>query len=181
MGVDARQAAGQAVTYLRSLAERQYDRVWIPDFLHLTPDVQGFAVFHRGGLVLVYGAVSPDDPARWVFRMACVAGADVPDISGAMAWANIRNRLAEAGRYYCVVKADQSACHVVFALDVRSPLLGDVTAPDAQVARELLHFSLAVCVHNAVADFRDLASYLPARPLAPTEIDAWMLFAGTQD
>ncbi|MEE3921571.1 hypothetical protein V2I01_34925 [Micromonospora sp. BRA006-A] len=112
--------------------------------------------------------------------MACAAGADVPDISGAMAWANIRNRLAEAGRYYCVVKADQSACHVVFALDVRGPLLGDVTAPDAQVARELLHFA-GGGVHNAVADFRDLASYLPARPLAPTEIDAWTLFAGTRN
>ncbi|MEU0079334.1 hypothetical protein ABZY58_15645 [Micromonospora tulbaghiae] len=89
MGVDARHAAGRTVRFLRSLAERQYDRVWTPDFLHLTPDVQGFAVFHRGGLVLVYGAVSPEDPARWVFRMACVAGADVPDISGAMAWANM--------------------------------------------------------------------------------------------
>ncbi|MFJ1540532.1 hypothetical protein ACIODS_18510 [Micromonospora chalcea] len=181
MGVDTRHVVGRTIEFLRSDAERQYDRVWTPSFLHLTPDVQGFTVFHRGGLVLVYGAVAPGDPARWTFRMACVAGADVADISGAMAWANIRNRLADEGRYYCVVKPDQSACHVVFALDVRTPLPDDVAAPQAQAVRDQLHSSLAVCVHNATADFRDLASYLPARPLAPTEIDAWTLFAGTQD
>ncbi len=182
MGVEARRAAGRTIEFLRSLAERQYDRVWTPDFLSLTPDVQGFVVYHHGGLVLVYGAVVQGDPTRWFFQMACAPGADVADISGAMTWANIRNRLADTGRYYCVVKADQSACHVVFTLDVWSPLLDDVTAPEAQTVRDLLDGALAVCVHNAAADFRDLSAYLPAaRPLNPTEVDAWTLFACTQD
>ncbi|WP_233601044.1 MULTISPECIES: hypothetical protein [Micromonospora] len=166
---------------MRSLAERQYGRVWVPDFLEMTPDVQGFVVFHDGGLVLVYAVVSQADPARWFFQMVCAPGVDVPDIPGAMTWANIRNRQADAGRYYCVVKTDQSACHVVFMIDLWSGLLDEVTAPRAQPARDLLDGSLAVCVDNATAGYRHLVSYLPARQFAPTEADAWTLFACTQD
>ncbi|MGC4892471.1 hypothetical protein [Micromonospora sp. DT31] len=180
MTVDACHAAGRAVGFLRSVAERQYDRTWTPDFLSENPDAQGFTVFHRGALVLVYAAAPERDPNRWVFRMACAPGADVPDVHGAMTWANIRNRLTDTGRYYCVVKPDQSAGHVVFALDVWSQLLDDVSTPQAQPARDLLQSSLAVCVHNALADFRDLVAYLPARPLAPTEIDAWTLYSTTR-
>ncbi|WFE36010.1 hypothetical protein [Micromonospora sp. WMMD975] len=180
MGVEARQAADRTLEFLKSLAERRYDRVWTPDFLSHNPDVRGFVIFHGGALVLVHSGVAPGEPTRWLFRMACAPGADVTDTAEAMEWANIRNRLAEGGRYYCVVTADRRACHVVFALDVWSPLLADVTAPDAQTARDLLDGALTVCVHNAIADFRDLSAYLPARRLDPTEEDASTLFACTR-
>ncbi|WP_089154248.1 hypothetical protein [Micromonospora sp. NBS 11-29] len=169
--------AHHTIGFLRSVAEREYDRVWTPDFIHRTPGVQGFVVFHRGGLVLVYGAVTQADPNRWTLRMACAAGADLANVSDATMWANIRNRLTDTGRYYCVVDEDQSACHVVFALDVWPPLLDE---PEARLVRDVLQSALAVCVHNSTADFRELAAYLPARPLAPTEIDAWALFDWTR-
>lgn len=174
MGVEARQAAGRTVELLRSLAERRYDRVWTPDVLRRTP--VGFAVSHRGGLALVRGAVDQGDPARCLVRMACAAGADATCVSEAAVWADIRNQLTDEGRYHCVATADRGGCHVVFSRDVRSPLIEDVTAPDSTAALDLLDTALAMCVHNATADFRDLSAYLPARPLEATEADARILF-----
>ncbi|MFG1673645.1 hypothetical protein [Micromonospora sp. NPDC049282] len=176
MGVEARQAAGRTIESLRSRAERRYDRVWTPDVLRRNPEVQGFAVLHRGGLALVHGTVTRDDPTRCCVRMACAAGADVTDAAEATVWANIRNQLTDEGRYHCVATADRSACHVVFTRDVRRPLTEDVTAPESQAVRDLLDGALAACVHNATADFRDLSAYLAARPLEPTEADARTLF-----
>ncbi|MFI2710972.1 hypothetical protein ACH495_12665 [Micromonospora sp. NPDC018662] len=177
MGVEARQDAGRTVELLRSRAELRYDRVWTPRVLGRIPDVQGFAVFHCGGLALVYGAVVQGDPTRWLFRLACAAGADVTDAAEATVWADIRNQLTDEGRYHCVVTADRSACHVVFTREVCIPLVEDVTAPESQAARDLFDDALAACVHNATADFRDLSAYLLARPLEPTEADVRTLFA----
>ncbi|MFI5833490.1 hypothetical protein ACIA5A_07405 [Micromonospora sp. NPDC051300] len=177
MGVEARQAAGRTVEFLRSVAERRYDRVWTPDVLRRTPDVQGFAVFHRGGLALAQVAVAPGDPTRCRVRTSCAAGADVTDVSEATVWADIRNQLTEEGHYRCLVAPDRHACHVVFTRDLSVPPIGDATAPATRSARDLLDGALATCVHNATADFRDLSAYLAARPLEPTEADARFLFA----
>ncbi|MCZ7437103.1 hypothetical protein O7598_11920 [Micromonospora sp. WMMC241] len=176
MSVEARRAAGRTVEFLRSLAQRRYDRVWTPDFLRRAPDVQGFAVFHGGGLALVHVTSTPGDPTRCLVRAACAAGADVADVAEATVWADIRNQLTDAGRYRCVVTADRHACHVVFTRDVRTPPMADPAAPDAMAALDLLDGALATCVHNATADFRDLSAYLAARALEPTEADVRTLF-----
>ncbi|MEV0003634.1 hypothetical protein AB0H28_15280 [Micromonospora sp. NPDC050980] len=176
MCVQARQETGRTVGFLRSLAERRYDRVWTPAVLRGAPDVQGFAVLHHGALSLVFGAAVHDDPPRCLVRMACAAGADVSDLAEATVWADIRNQLTDEGHYHCVATTDRSACHVVFTRDVRRPLAEDVTAPGSRAVRDLLDGALAACVYNARADHRDLSAYLAARPLEPTEADVRTLF-----
>ncbi|MFF0659521.1 YbjN domain-containing protein [Micromonospora tulbaghiae] len=176
-----RHPAEQAVAFLKALAERHFSGVSVPDWFELTPQMDGFAVHHDGGLVLVYAdwTSAGNNGGQWQIQMSCALAADVEDVGGATAWVNAKNRNTTVGRYYCAVAQDGSRCCVVFEADVWGGLLDNLLSQHTQPVRDLLSGYLAACLETATTESKDFAGQSGGRRLTGSLDDVVLLLTCT--
>lgn len=66
----------------------------------------------RTGLILVnVDQVHGDQP--WYLYVVRGLAIDVPDVGGALAWVNSKNRVSTFEKFYCTVTPEQDRCAVV--------------------------------------------------------------------
>ena len=85
----------------------------------------GIVVLCGDGMSIVYAPVNPEYHVKpWFLTLAAGIAIDVPDVDGALAWCNSRNRQLTIGRYLCCIDAVQQMAAVIYTESVSSRIFG---------------------------------------------------------
>jgi hypothetical protein len=108
------------------------------------------AISYQGGVALV----STVGSETWHLMTTCGVALDVPDINGALLWANEQNRRIATGRYYCAIAAQQGMAAIV----LEDGLLGPHLDLNHSPSRSLLLSTIFTMCDDAVHSSREVLS-----------------------